>query len=67
MAKDKDIDKMKFEGVVFKAVKSESQLEANKKRGMGMAKQKGQIVSGSAKMRAAYKARKRAEAGRAKK
>lgn len=63
----KDIDAIKLEGVVFKAVKSESQLEANKKRGMGLAKQKGQIVSGSAKMRASYKARKRAEAGKSRK
>ena len=63
----KDIDTMKLEGIVFKAVKDEAQLEANHRKGMGLARQKGQIVSGSAKMRANYKARMRSTGSRPKK
>ena len=54
----RDISKVKIEGIVFKKGKDES-VEHKSIPGYTPPKQKGKTISGSAKMRAEYKARKK--------
>lgn len=54
-----DLDKIKTEGIVFKKGKDEN-AEAVAYTPYIPRKQKGKTISGSAKMKAAYKARKKA-------
>ena len=54
-----DLDKVKIEGIVFKKGKDDDAIHVSGSPTIPR-KQKGKTISGSAKMKAAYKVRKKA-------
>ena len=62
----RDLDRLKIEGIVFKKGKDEDAVSKSTS-GYTPPKQKGKTISGSAKMKAAYKARKKGRKSQTKK